>query len=155
MDNEATTDEAGSPKRRGKLIRQQVDRMVALVHDVENIKGRRIIKSMKIDATEPHGWSLTIDMEPDEMGNPRESMHYDSKEELVSSLIQEVMGECAQILTTRVREAEATALRYRTAIVRSIPPSERAPITKRRRGKRRATNSGRAPAPPTAEAGDV
>jgi hypothetical protein len=123
-------------KRKRAMLQHPMDRFLSLIAAVERAKGTRCVQRVILEATEPEGWTITIDLLDDEHGRKRESMHYDSPDELAGTLFRSIMAEFGAILSARAREAEEELMRCRSAIVRTLPPSERVPVTTRRRARR-------------------
>lgn len=165
MDSEApapvtsTAEEAEAPaeatsakaKRYRAKAEHPMDRLLELIKAAERVNGR-VVRRLTFEATDPSGWTLTADLEADEMGNARDSLHYDSPDDSLGILLRSVMTDFAGVLGARAREAEEEYRRCKSAIVRSLPPSERLPVTQRRRRGRRATGNGRSRAAATAAA---
>lgn len=141
-EDEAPEAPRASPKRKRAVLLHPVDRFLRLIDAVE--RGDKLVDELRLKRTRPTGWTIEIHLTPDEQGVARDSMHYDSQDEAVGSLFRSIMADFGGMLAARARAAEEELLRCRSAIVRSLPPSERQPVSSRKRRTRKSSNGKKA-----------
>jgi hypothetical protein len=141
----ADTDQRKRKYKQRAAPMDPIDRLFELITASERqIPGTNLVERFTLEATDPSGWTLMVELKNHDDGTPRERLHYDSQEPQPSVLISNLRADLANIVFSRVKAAEEELRNYRSAIVRTLPPAERkmptiAPVkrTKRANGARK------------------